>query len=169
MSNHEAIIGFFADDTQKAVELQERYKEVHDELGISEAVAIVHESGEDPEALYMGVSKKKGAGAGAAAGALVGVVGGPVGVAFGSALGALGGAAAVAASHIGIKKDTIEKIEDELPEGGSALIVLVEEANGPMIVNDMEDAGAKIARDTITSDKLEQAALISPSSGIAES
>ena len=156
---------FFADETQKAAELQERYKEVHDELGISEAVAIVHEVGEKPEATYMGVSKKKGAGAGAAAGALVGVVGGPVGV----ALGALGGAAAVVASHIGIKKQTIDDIEDELPEGGSANIVLVEEKNGLMIINDLEGAGAKIANDTISSVKLEQAALISPSSGIGES
>jgi uncharacterized membrane protein len=154
MSNHEAIIGFFANDIQKATELQERYKKVHDELGISEAVAIVHESGKDPHATYMGISKKKGAGAGAAAGALVGVVGGPIGVAFGAALGALGGAAAVAASHIGINKKTIDEIEGELPEGGSAIIVLVEEKNGSMIVNDLEDAGAKIARDTITSDKL---------------
>ena len=160
---------FFADETQKAAELQERYKEVHDELGISEAVAIVHEMGEKPEATYMGVSKKKGAGAGAAAGALVGVVGGPVGVAFGAALGALGGAAAVVASHIGIKKQTIDDIEDELPEGGSAIIVLVVEKNGPMIINDLEGAGAKIANDTITSDKLEQAALISPSSCLEES
>ena len=169
MSNLEAIIGFFADDTQKATELQERYKEVHDELGISEAVVIVHESGEDPKATYMGVSKKKGAGAGAVAGALVGIVGGPVGMAFGAALGALGGAAAVAASHIGINKDTIDKIEDELPEGGSAIIVLVEERNGPMIINDLEDAGAKIYNDTITSDQLAKASMISPSSGIAES
>jgi hypothetical protein len=30
----------------------------------------------------------------------------------------------------------IDKIENELPEGGSALIVPVEEANGPMIIND---------------------------------
>ena len=165
MSNLEAIIGFFADDTQKATELQERYKEVHDELGINEAVVIVHESGEDPKATYMGVSKKKGA----VAGALVGIVGGPVGMAFGAALGALGGAAAVAASHIGINKDTIDKIEDELPEGGSAIIVLVEERNGPMIINDLEDAGAKIVNDTVTSDQLEKASLISPSSGIAES
>lgn len=168
MSSQEAIIGFFADDTQKAAELQERYKEVHDQLGISEAVAIVHEKGEDPSVTYMGISKKKGAGAGAIAGALVGVVGGPVGMAFGAALGAMGGAAAVAASHIGVSKDMINKIENELPEGGSALIVLVEVANGPMIINDLGDAGATIANETITSDQLEKASLISPSSGIAE-
>jgi uncharacterized membrane protein len=168
MSNQEAIIGIFVDDTQKATELQKRYKAVHDDLGIIEAVAIVHNQGEDPQTTYMGVSKKKGAGAGAVAGALVGVVGGPVGMAFGAALGALGGATAVAASHIGIKKDTIDKIENELSEGGSALIVLVEEANGPTIVNDMENAGAKIAHDTISSEQLGKAALISPSSGIEE-
>ena len=75
----------------------------------------------------------------------------------------------MAASHIGIDKDMIDKIEGELPEGGSALIVLVEEANGPMIVNAMENAGAKIANNTISSDQLEKASLISPSSGIAES
>ncbi len=115
------------------------------------------------------VSKKKGAGAGVVAGALVGVVGGPVGMAFGAALGALGGAAAVAASHIGINKDTIDEIESELPEGGSALIVLVEESNGPMIIRDLEAAGAKIANETITSEQLDKASLISPSSGIAES
>lgn len=169
MSNQEAIIGFFADDTQKAVELQARYKEVHDQLGISEAATIVHENGEKPHTTYMGVSKKKGAGAGAVTGALVGIVGGPVGMAFGAALGALGGATVVAASHIGINKDTIDKIEGELPEGGSAIIVLVEEKNGPMIINDLQDAGAKIHSDTITSDQLEKASLISPSSGIAES
>lgn len=169
MSHQEAIIAFFAENTEKAVEFQERYKEVHDQLGINEAVAIVHEKGEEPHATYMGISKKKGAGAGAVAGALVGVVGGPVGMAFGAALGALGGAAAVAASHIGIKKETIDAIENELPEGGSALIVLVEETNGPMIINDLEDAGAKIVNDTITSDQLEKASLISPSSGIAGS
>jgi uncharacterized membrane protein len=169
MSNQEAIIGIFADDPKKAADLQERYKAVHDELGISEAAAVMHEMGKDPRVTYMGVSKKKGAGAGAVAGALVGVVGGPVGMAFGAALGALGGATVVATSHIGINKETVDNIENALPEGGSAIIVLVEEKNGKRIINDLTDAGAKIVNDTVTSDQLEKASLISPSSGIAES
>ena len=103
------------------------------------------------------------------AGALVGVVGGPVGMAFGAALGALGGATVVATSHIGINKETVDNIENALPEGGSAIIVLVEEKNGKRIINDLTDAGAKIVNDTVTSDQLEKASLISPSSGIAES
>ncbi len=48
MSNLEAVIGIFEDDTHKVMELQNRYKEVHDQLGISEAVTIVHKKGEDP-------------------------------------------------------------------------------------------------------------------------
>jgi len=169
MSNQEAIIGIFADDAMKASELQERYKEVHDELGISEAAAVMHEMGNKPHVTYMGVSKKKGAGAGAVAGALVGVIGGPVGMAFGAALGAFGGATVAAASHIGINKEMVDKIENALPEGGSAIIVLVEEKNGKIIINDLKDAGGKIINDTVTSEQLEKASLISPSSGIAES
>ncbi len=110
MSNLEAIIGVFADDVGSVAELQKRYEEIHDQLGITEAAAIVHKKGEDPAVTYMGVSKKKGAGAGMVAGALIGVIGGPVGMAVGGALGALGGAATVAASHIGISKDLIDKI-----------------------------------------------------------
>lgn len=169
MSNLDAVIGIFSDDTEKAAEFLQRYEKEHDQLGITEAVAIVNEHEKKPNVTYMGTSKKKGAGVGIVTGALVGLVGGPVGVVVGGALGAFGGASAVAASHIGVSKNLIENVEDKMPENGSAILVLVEPASSHLIINDLSRAEATIVNETITSEQFDKASLISPSSGIAES
>ena len=43
MAHQEAIVGLFADDTEKVAELLARYTEVHDQSGTAEAVTIANE------------------------------------------------------------------------------------------------------------------------------
>ena len=57
MSNLDAVIGIFSDDTEKAAEFLQRYEKEHDQLGITEAVAIVNEHEKKPNVTYMGISK----------------------------------------------------------------------------------------------------------------
>jgi len=168
MSTMEVVIGTFVDDLEKADVFLKKYEKSHDQLNIAEAVMIVQEAGEKPIVTYMGVSKKKAAGIGTIAGAFIGVIGGPAGIVVGGAIGAFAGGAAAALSHVGVSKDMIEHVEQNMPETGSTIIVIVSLETHQLIIKDLKDGGAEIITETVSSDQVKKAGLISPSGGIGE-
>ena len=86
--SYEIILGVFNDDTEIVNELLARYESAQDELGITEAIAIIRlEEGKD-EIKIMGEHKKKARRIGAVSGALLGVLGGPAAMVVLGAAGA---------------------------------------------------------------------------------
>ncbi len=72
------------------------------------------------------VGSKQGAIFGAISGGLIGLLGGPIGVIVGAAAGAATGGVAAQKIDMGFSNDFLDKIQEELQPGKSALIVVVE-------------------------------------------
>ena len=72
------------------------------------------------------VGSKQGAIFGAISGGLIGLLGGPIGVIVGAAAGAATGGVAARKIDMGFSNDFLDKIQEELQPGKSALIVVVE-------------------------------------------
>jgi uncharacterized membrane protein len=72
------------------------------------------------------VGSKQGAIFGALSGGLIGLLGGPIGVIVGAAAGAATGGVAARKIDMGFSNDLLEKVQEELQPGKSALIVVVE-------------------------------------------
>jgi uncharacterized membrane protein len=162
------ILGVFAGDTEAAVAQLERYHKSQDEVGIAEAVAIVKSADGEDEVKVMGDPQKKARRVGAVAGALLGVLGGPVTMAVLGAGGAAAGDLIAKLTHSGVSKKMITAVEDGLEPGSSAVIVIVEERAGDLLVKDLKKSGANVLNEMVESDVIEGKYLISPSAGISE-
>jgi uncharacterized membrane protein len=72
------------------------------------------------------IGSKQGAIFGAISGGLIGLLGGPIGVIVGAAAGAATGGVAARKIDMGFSNDFLDKVQEELQPGKSALIVVVE-------------------------------------------
>jgi uncharacterized membrane protein len=163
------ILGVFLGDPEAAVTQLERYQKSQDEVGISEAVAIVKPTDGKDEVRVMGDPKKKARRVGAVAGALLGVLGGPVTMAVLGAGGAAVGDLVAKLAHSGVSKKMIDAVESGLEPGSSAVVVIVDEKAGDLIVKDLARSGAEVLNEMVESDAIEGKYLISPSGGASES
>jgi len=97
------------------------------------------------------------AGLGAASGALWGGVIGllflvPV---FGMAVGAAAGAAGGAASDYGVDDNFVKELGAQLPAGGAAVIVLVQEATRDKVVPEISKYGGRVIQSSLSNDQQE--------------
>jgi uncharacterized membrane protein len=97
------------------------------------------------------------AGTGAASGALWGGVIGllflvPV---FGMAVGAAAGAAGGAASDYGVDDNFVKELGAQLPAGGAAVIVLVQEATRDKVVPEISKYGGRVIQSSLSDDQQE--------------
>ncbi|MGD2076995.1 MAG: DUF1269 domain-containing protein [Chloroflexota bacterium] len=162
------ILGVFQDDTEAAVAQLERYHKSQDDVGIAEAVAIVKPIDGKDEVKIMGDPKKKARRVGAVAGALLGVLGGPITMAVLGAGGAAVGDLIAKLSHSGVSKKMLDAVEKGLEPGSSAVVVVVDQQAGSLVVKDLKNSGAKVLSEMVESDVIEGKYLISPSGGISE-
>jgi uncharacterized membrane protein len=167
--SYELILAAFPGDTDKAGQQLSRYDSSQEELGISEAIAIVKtEEGED-EVSVMGDPKKRGRRIGAVAGAMLGIIGGPAGMVLLGLGGAAAGNLVANLTHAGVSKEMIEKVEEGLEPGSSAVIVIVELERRDLILRDLNQLGATILSESVEAHLVEDKWVISPSSGMAGS
>ena len=165
---HEVILGTFKNDPETVVDLLKRYEHSQDQLGITEAVAIIRpEEGED-EIKIMGEHKKKARRIGAISGAILWVLGGPAAMVVLGAAGAAVGNLITNLTHAGISKKMIETIEEGLEPGSSAVLVIVEEEHRHLIMKDLKDLGAATINESVESHEIEGKYLMSPSGGMSE-
>jgi uncharacterized membrane protein len=162
------ILGLFTGDSEAAVAQLEKYHRSQDEVGISEAVAIVKNKDGEDEVKVMGDPQKKARRIGAVAGAMLGVLGGPVTMAVLGAGGAAAGDLITKLTHAGVSKKMIAAVEEGLEPGSSAVIVIVEERAGDLLIKDLKGSGADVLNEMVESDVIEGKYLISPSGGISE-
>jgi uncharacterized membrane protein len=99
------------------------------------------------------------AGIGAASGALWG---GMIGLLFlvpvvGMAVGAAAGAAGGAASDYGVDDDFVKQLGEQLPKGGAAVVVLVQNATRDKVVPEISKHGGRVIQSSLSDDQ--QAAL----------
>jgi uncharacterized membrane protein len=166
--SYEIILGVFNDDTELVSELLVRYESAQDELGITEAIAIIRpEEGKD-EIKIMGEHKKKARRIGAVSGAVLGVLGGPAAMVVLGAAGAAVGSLITNLTHAGFSKKMIETVENGLDPGSSAVLVIVEQERHHLIVNDLKDKGASTISENIESHEIEGKYFISPTGGMSE-
>ena len=90
------------------------------------AVLVKDESGETTFKESDDVGPRRGTIFGAISGGLIGLVAGPVGAVIGAAAGAGTGRWAARRIDMGFPEDSLQKLEERLQPGGSALVVLVE-------------------------------------------
>jgi uncharacterized membrane protein len=166
--SYELILAAFPGDIEKAGEQLARYHEAQDELGISEAVAIVKTQEGEDEVKLMGDPKKRGRRIGAVAGAMLGILGGPAGMVLLGLGGAAAGNLVANLSHAGVSKEMIQAVEEGLEPGSSAVIVIVEHGRHDLVLRDLKQLGATILSEAVESHEIEGKWLISPSSGMAE-
>ncbi len=166
--NYQLILGIFVDDAGAAVAQLERYHKSQDEIGIREAVAIVKTADGQYDVKMMGDAKKKARRIGAVAGAMLGVLGGPITMAVLGAGGAAAGDLVAKLTHSGVSKKMIDAVEEGLEPGSSAVVIVVEEQAGALIIKDLKQAGANVLDEMVGSDVIEGKYLISPSGGISE-
>ena len=162
------ILGVYTGDSEAAATQLERYHKSQDEVGIAEAVAIIKNAAGEDEVKVMGDPQKKARRVGAVAGALLGVLGGPLTMAVLGAGGAAAGDLVAKLTHAGVSKKMIAAVEDGLEPGSSAVIVIVEERAGDLLVKDLKGSGANVLNEMVASDVIEGKYLISPSGGISE-
>jgi uncharacterized membrane protein len=166
--SYELILAAFPGDMDKASEQLSRYESSQDELGISEAVAVIKtEEGKD-EVKLMGDPKKRARRIGAIGGAMLGILGGPAGMVLLGLGGAAAGNLVASLTHAGVSKKMIAAVEEGLEPGSSAVIVIVEHGRHTLLLNDLKHVGATILSESVESHEIEGKWLISPSSGMAE-
>ena len=165
---HEVIRGTFKNDNETVLGLLKRYENSQDQLGITEAVAIIRPEEGDDEIKIMGEHKKKARRIGAISGAILGVLGGPAAMVVLGAAGAAVGNLITNLTHAGISKKMIETIEEGLEPGNSAVLVIVEEEHRHLIMNDLKDLGAATINESVESHEIEGKYLMSPSGGMSE-
>ena len=165
---HEVILGTFSNDTETVLDLLKRYESSQDQLGITEAVAIIRPEEGDDEIKIMGEHKKKARKIGAISGAVLGVLGGPAAMVVLGAAGAAVGNLITNLTHAGISKKMIETIEEGLEPGSSAVLVIVEEEHRHLLINDLKDLGAATINESVESHEVEGKYLMSPSGGMSE-
>lgn len=165
---YQLILGVFSDDPEAAAAQLDRYHESQDEVGIAEAVAVIKNAEGKDEVKIMGDPKKKARRIGAVAGALLGVFGGPLTMAALGAGGAAAGDLVARLTHSGVSQKMIDAVEEGLEPGSSALVVIVEQQAGDLIIKDLKKNGARVLNEMVESDVIEGKYLISPSGGISE-
>ena len=99
---------------------------------------------------------------GAVSGALLGVLGGPAAMVVLGAAGAAVGNLITNLTHAGFSKKMIERVENGLDPGSSAVLVIVEQERHHLIVNDLKDKGASTISENIESHEIEGKYFISP-------
>jgi uncharacterized membrane protein len=166
--SYEIILGTFKDDTEKVNDLLTRYEAAQDQLGITEALAIIRPEEGDDQIKIMGEHKKKARRIGAISGAVLGVLGGPAAMVVLGAAGAAVGNLISNLTHAGISKKMIETVEQGLDPGSSAVLIIVEVEHRNLIINDLKDVGAATINESIESHEIEGKYMISPSSGMSE-
>jgi uncharacterized membrane protein len=98
-----------------------------DEIEVLNAAIVIKD--EDGKTSYKetgDLHAKRGAVFGALVGGLFGIVGGPAGIVTGAAIGAATGGVAANVIDMGFPDEFLESIEENLKDGSSALIILVE-------------------------------------------
>jgi len=91
------------------------------------ATLIKHGDGTSEVKDTQDVDTRHGAYFGVISGALIGLLGGPAGALIGSVAGAATGAASASLIDFGFPKEDLQALDDQLANGSSALVVLVEE------------------------------------------
>ncbi len=102
------------------------------------------------------IEPKRGTLFGAIAGGLVGLLGGPAGVVIGAAAGAAAGH--VAAKHIdlGFPDDYLEKLQESLQPGSSALVVLVDQEWVEKVAETLATFDGQVLQHALTDDIVAQ-------------
>jgi uncharacterized membrane protein len=99
---------------------------------------------------------RQGATFGAIAGGIVGIIGGPVGVALGAALGAGIGGLIAGRMDTGLPNEFLQKFDDSLQPGGSALVILVRTQWRRSFAEELGGLPGLMVQDTLTDEMIEQ-------------
>ena len=97
-----------------------------------------------------------GAIVGAITGGLLGLLGGPLGAVVGAASGAAAGSVALSRLDFGFADEFLEKINQALAPGTSAILVLVDAKWADMVVMKLNQAPGKIFRHALRSQLVDQ-------------
>jgi uncharacterized membrane protein len=95
------------------------------------------------------VKAGKGALFGAVAGGLIGLLGGPAGVVVGAAAGAATGGVAANKIDMGFPDDALKELQETLTPGSSAILALIQHEWVDRVVEELENAGAALFRQTL--------------------
>ena len=140
------------DDMEQAPKLREALKDLEHEglLSLDDAAVIVRDmDGKFKVHGQKDRAVKTGAWAGGAIGLLLGSIFFPIG---GIVLGALAGAGIGAAAHVGIDKQFIKSVEENMPNGSSAIIVYAQQADPNAVRAVLEPFHGHIFQTTLESD-----------------
>jgi len=102
------------------------------------------------------VDKQRGTVFGAITGGLVGLLGGPAGVVIGAAAGAATGRAAARRIDLGFPDEYLQKLQDGLQPGSSALVVLLEKEQSSKMADVAANFGGQFIQQELTQDILAQ-------------
>ena len=149
MSNLVAIAYDDLDQAQRVMRTVGELVKEHS-LTLEDAVIVEHrENGK------LKLHQPSLAGFGAASGALWGGVIGllflvPV---FGMAVGAAAGAVGGAASDVGVDDNFVKELGAQLPKGGAAVVVLVEESTRDKVVPEVSKYGGRLIQSSLSNDQ----------------
>jgi uncharacterized membrane protein len=147
-----SITAITFDDMEQGPKLRTALKDLEHKglLSLDDAAVIVRDM--DGKFKVHGQSDrgvKTGALAGGALGLLLGSIFFPIG---GIVLGALAGAGVGAAFDIGINKEFIKSVEESMPNGSSAIIVYVRDADPNAVRAALEPYHGRVFQTTLESD-----------------
>jgi len=126
--NTELVVTMFdGEDAASAAYEALRRLEQNGGIAILDAATLVkHADGTSEIKDTQDVDTRHGASFGVISGALIGLLGGPAGALIGSVAGAATGAASASLIDLGFPKEDLQALDDQLANGSSALVVLVE-------------------------------------------
>jgi len=102
------------------------------------------------------VDRKRGALFGAITGGLVGLLGGPVGVVVGAAAGAATGSAAANWIDMGFSDEYLQKLQESLQPGSSAVVILVEQESAGKLAETLGGFEGQAFRQALTDEMASQ-------------
>lgn len=148
------LVAIAYDDLDQANEVMDTVGRLVKEhsLTLEDAVVVEHKANGK-----MKLHQPSMAGLGAASGALWG---GLIGLIFfmpfvGAAIGAASGAAAGAASDYGVDDDFVKQLGEQLPKGGAAVVVLVQESTRDKVVPEISKHGGRLIQSSLSNDQEE--------------
>lgn len=148
----ELIVVAFTDEN-KAEEALKNLKQI-DKEGlidvINAAVLVKDQEGKATIKETADPDTKQGALFGAVAGGLIGLLGGPAGVVLGASAGAAVGGVAAHEIDLGFDDDYLKEVQESLPPGSSAIIVLIEHELVEKMIENLEAYEAQIIQREIS-------------------
>lgn len=146
-------------DTTKARAFRENIQKNH-AINFSNAAVLVKESdGKTSIQESHDLDKKQGAIFGAITGGLLGLLGGPVGMAVGAATGAVTGSAAARRIDMGFPDEYLNKLQEGLKSGSSALVILLDDDQLPSLAEAAAVSGGQFIHQKLTHDIFEHISL----------